>query len=180
MRRVERASLNRVVTQFTAMSRCLCYERITLHPLSKRPDGLGFVIETGRFQPVPLRSRPSLWLTAAQQIDWRERQSDTDRPGFHIAGYTYRIGQGEEGRDELLAYHWDPYSSASGSSEPHVHIGASAFRPVQAGRLRHFHKRHIPTGHVTFPTVVRFLIEELGVEPVNPNWERILTEADQP
>jgi hypothetical protein len=47
-----------------------------------------------------------------------------------------------------------------------------------SGGLKDFHKRHIPTGHVTLPMVVRLLIEELGVAPLNSGWERILTEAD--
>ena len=95
-----------------------------------------------------------------------------------IAGYLYRIGFGDEGSQELLAYHFDPHSEESGSHLPHLHVGRSAYHSFGVEAIQDFHKRHMPTGRVTFPMIVRFLIEELGAEPINPQWERILSEAD--
>jgi hypothetical protein len=36
------------------------------------------------------------------------------------------------------------------------------------------HKLHPPTGYVTLSSVVRFLIEDLGVLPRRPNWQAVL------
>jgi hypothetical protein len=124
----------------------------------------------------PLVNRSPLWLTVAQTVHL-EPGSDSGRSPAVIIGYLYRIGFGVEGSQELLAYHFDPHNEQSGSQEPHLHVGRSAYRPLSTAPVQNFHKRHIPTGHVTFPMVVRFLIEELGVDPINPNWERVLAET---
>jgi hypothetical protein len=36
------------------------------------------------------------------------------------------------------------------------------------------HKLHPPTGTVTAGSVVRFLVEDLGVVPRRPNWQAVL------
>ena len=35
-------------------------------------------------------------------------------------------------------------------------------------------KLHIPSSYIRFPSVIRFLIEEFGVEPLRSNWDEIL------
>lgn len=37
-------------------------------------------------------------------------------------------------------------------------------------------KAHIPTGRVPVEDIVSFLISELGVTPLNPDWEKIIQE----
>lgn len=50
---------------------------------------------------------------------------------------------------------------------PHLH----AYGAKESVEL---HKLHPPTGTVTVGSVVRFLIEDLDVQPLRPNWQAIL------
>jgi hypothetical protein len=40
-------------------------------------------------------------------------------------------------------------------------------------------KLHIPTGWVTVESVVRFLLTDLKVKPLRPNWEEILADSEE-
>lgn len=39
-------------------------------------------------------------------------------------------------------------------------------------------KLHFPTGPVSLAAIVRFLIEEVGVEPNRADWDRVLSDAE--
>jgi hypothetical protein len=79
-------------------------------------------------------------------------------------GYSYEL-LGAGGR-ELFAFHWHP-DSRSPITFPHVHVNA---------QIAEFDlsKMHIPTGVLTLPEIVRFAIEELGVEPLRDDWRAAL------
>lgn len=84
---------------------------------------------------------------------------------------------------ELLAFHWHP-RGISPAKFPHLHIGSAiitknltaAFpRPI----AREFSDAHIPTGPIALRALVAFLVEELGVAPLRPNWHDILDRVDE-
>lgn len=85
-----------------------------------------------------------------------------DRAGWwqvNRAGWVYEIRDGAG--DPIVAFHWHPNSGRV--TWPHLH----AYGTNEAVEL---HKLHAPTGIVTAGSVVRFLIEDLGVLPRRPDW----------
>jgi hypothetical protein len=90
---------------------------------------------------------------------------------LHLAGYSFQLADGFG--NELLAYHWHPIG-LSHVRTPHLHLGASTVRndaiPIN--------ETHLPTGIVTLPEIVRYLIEEIGVEPNRTDWTTILSRVE--
>jgi hypothetical protein len=88
-----------------------------------------------------------------------------------VSGYSVTLADGFE--NELLAYHWHPIG-LSHVRTPHLHLGASTVRndaiPIN--------ETHLPTGVVTLPEIVRYLIEEIGVEPNRADWKTILVRVE--
>lgn len=80
--------------------------------------------------------------------------------------YRYNIYDGEK---ELLSFHWHP-DGRSPLTTPHVHLGAPTLS--KTGLITPH--THLPTGRVSFESVVRLLITELGVKPRVPNWRERL------
>jgi hypothetical protein len=77
--------------------------------------------------------------------------------------YIYEIA---DERDELVAaYHWHPQSGRI--TWPHVHV-------YGARDSLTLHKLHLPTGCIPVESIVRFLVEDLGVQPLRPNWDEII------
>ena len=87
-----------------------------------------------------------------------------------ITGYSVSLADGFE--NELLAYHWHPVG-LSRVRTPHLHLGSFA-----AGSAISIGETHPPTGIVSLAAIVRFLIEDLEVEPNRPDWDRVLTEVE--
>lgn len=88
-------------------------------------------------------------------------------------------------KDEIIAYHWEPAGSAV--SYPHIHIGfgarAQRVPEESAGGGAHGARNaeppfdpkcHIPSGRVPIEDLVCFLINELCVVPLKPNWQEIV------
>lgn len=76
-------------------------------------------------------------------------------------GYMYTLSESERLETEILSWHWHPPAR----SRPHVHVGET-----QLG--------HIPTGRVTFESVVRYAIVELDAVPARNDWDDILLETE--
>jgi hypothetical protein len=168
--------LNSYIELLAAQVGCLTHQRISsIHAEGQALPNTHFLFTPRK--AFPLGSRSPLWLTVAQTVHLSS-ESMSGRWRVETIGYFYRIGIGDEGSQEILAYHYDPFNQESGSRAPHLHVGRAAYRPLGSGYLQDFHKRHIPTGHVTFPMVARFLIGELDVTPVNRNWASVLTDAE--
>ena len=85
-----------------------------------------------------------------------------------VAGYYYAIHD-SEGR-EVLPYHWHPHAN-SPVVIPHLHLEQGA----QIGRVE-VRDAHLPMGEVSLNTILRMLIEEMGVNPRRSDWESILAE----
>jgi hypothetical protein len=105
---------------------------------------------------------------------------DQVRPSWQVAtvGYMYAVLD-RRGR-EIVAFHWNP--ADAGPPYPHVHISGrvepldigDAYGRIPLGEL------HIPTAHLTFEAVIRFLITEFGVPPRRTDrpWQEVLSRAD--
>jgi len=95
---------------------------------------------------------------------------------IQIGTYLYRILD-RDGR-EFLVYHWQPGPSFSGPDFPHIHVSASPEIQVDAltRRTIDLDKRHLATGQVSLPSVIRMLITEFQIKPLRPDWEARLKE----
>ncbi len=110
----------------------------------------------------------------------------TSHERVYIVGSEYAIvlNSGDpfelEDEAELLAFNWTPETQNSQEKRyPHLHIGVAlltADTPILAGVL---HKRHVPTGRVSIESIVRFAIEELGTQPLIPNWNDVLDQGQR-
>jgi len=69
--------------------------------------------------------------------------------------YSYTVSDAD--LHETVRWHWHPDTHPA----PHVHV--AGFRG------------HIPSGRVTFESVVRFLIEEMKADPSDERWDEVLT-----
>jgi len=132
--------------------------------------------------PVELRGKVPLTFSAGQNFEIIELD---ERGPYEVRtrAYFYAIAT-VEGRD-ILEFHWQPDAKPARDGErvvtaPHMHLGPAVAAVQTAIRPGTFHKAHIPTGHVTLQAVVRLLISEFEVEPLNTNWQIILdrTEAE--
>ena len=70
---------------------------------------------------------------------------------------------------EVLLYHWHPRGN-SPVATPHLHLEQGA----QVGRTE-IRDAHLPTGDVSMEAILRVLIEEMGVRPLRPDWDAVLT-----
>lgn len=116
-------------------------------------------------------SSGALALRAAEELAVAESQArpSRERWAFALMGYKYAIVAAGDAEEEIIAWHWHPWTAAS---FPHVHIGGNELA------TRHLSRRdHIPTGHITIDSVARFLFSDLGVAPARDDWDAVLQEA---
>lgn len=83
--------------------------------------------------------------------------------------YEYAIEVTKTGQ-EIVAFHWEGFGNGV-VPYPHLHTGV-------ANELTR--KAHLPTGRVPLEDVIYFLISDLGIPPLQKNWQEILQEAKQP
>lgn len=155
-----------------------------------RPFVMAFLRTEGghlRENSAPLGRRPTLLLSLRHQYRFVHVPEDVERGPWAVTtlGYSYELLDKNEQR--VVAYHWhpDPSIPATYPAFPHLHIGRLFAHPglpadfrVHASALV---RAHLPTDRISIESILRLAIRELGVEPLNERWERVLegTEADQ-
>ncbi|HZV49263.1 MAG TPA: hypothetical protein VFD49_05800 [Candidatus Dormibacteraeota bacterium] len=117
-------------------------------------------------EPIRLRA-PSgeLYLTATQEFTHRKEDGEWRCPTL---AYIYSVFLDRELSREWLAWHWHPRVRPG----PHLHVHARNDTPLE------MHKLHLPTGRIAFEEVVRFLIQDVGVEPQAADWEERLKTSE--
>jgi hypothetical protein len=81
--------------------------------------------------------------------------------------YAHTVGESEDLSRQLYAWHW----AADEPKYPHLHLFRSSPEFHGLGKL------HIPTGRVFYEDVIRFLLDEHGVEPVREDWDAVLSDS---
>lgn len=105
--------------------------------------------------------------------------NDTDRgPEYGpwrvtTRGYMYSVDDAD-GR-ELIAAHWHPTTPGPHTS-PHMHVPNDMVS--EAGYF--LSREPLPTGRITFESVVRFTVTNIGVEPLCDDWAERLLLAETP
>ena len=114
---------------------------------------------------VPLRGRYRLEFSFHHTYTMRESSDGPRRWAVRSGSYFYQVR--ERVGPEIIAFHWHP--GRRGQPDfPHLHVTS------QSGSVRIPAKSHVPTGRVSVESVIRFLIEELHVRPLRPDWDRVL------
>jgi hypothetical protein len=101
---------------------------------------------------------------------YRIGESGLRRESSQVAtvGYAYQVLDRE--RQEIFSYHWHRVGPSFVQS-PHVHL------QVETPTID-LHRAHFPTGLITLAAVLRFLISDLGVEPLRADWVAVLADAE--
>ena len=121
------------------------------------------ISDTGR-----LRGTSRLILRLEQYYRIGESVPPGTRWHVDVVGYDYAVYGSDE--REILLYHWHPYGQ-SPFATPHLHFGPGA----QIGH-REVRDAHLPTGQVSLSSLLRLLIDEMGVQPRRQDWSAILDE----
>ena len=119
--------------------------------------------------PAGLRGVSRLALQLQQTYQIAEPAARGDLWTVRVTGYAYAVLDSDQ--REVLTYHWHPRGN-SPVVMPHLHLeqGAIVGRPE-------VRDAHLPTGPISVAIFLRFLIDDLSVEPVRPDWESILHDA---
>lgn len=144
-----------------------------IYPLRFEP-GASITFTFGHTDPIPLRGRFGISFTAVESIRVERRAATSNHVEASISRYSYRISVGDGGSKEAFAFHWDEPADGGGVSHPHLHLGDWFQSHPERTVVQDVHKLHIPTGAVSLAMVIRFLIEELDVEPIRSTWDDIL------
>jgi hypothetical protein len=172
--RLIREALRAEFDAFATALSCVSQARPITTKLTYVRTGTNYSITASSMTPLRLRSENGLCLRALQGVrpiaDARNRFSHIEQQS-----YFFELSIDGNNPQELIAFHWDrePPGSA-GRGDPHLHVGPAILSKGSSFSIDDFHKVHIPSSHIRFPFVIRFLIEELGVEPLRPNWDEIL------
>lgn len=115
--------------------------------------------------PLILRSASlrSVQLILRQQF----RVVRESRASYHIstAAYFYRLND-SAGR-ELAAWHWHPGQRVD---YPHAHVDCNMLTSAA----------HLPTSRVSIESVLRLLLDDLGVPAKRADYAQVLDEAERP
>jgi hypothetical protein len=131
---------------------------------SAEPHGLTF--RGGR--PSRLRCDRKLSLRFDHQYTITEALGELGRWKVSTAEYIYELL--DEDARRVIAYHWHPVGR-SAATWPHVHLPkGTPFDLAQA---------HAPTGRISIEAVLRFAIQDLGVEPLRRNWREAMAKSEQ-
>ena len=116
-------------------------------------------------EPLRLRSAP----IGTVQLRLRQRfRVVRDGPTrFHVSteSYFYRLDDAT-GR-ELAAWHWHPGQLVD---YPHAHVTCDTLTSAA----------HLPTGRVSIESVLRLLLDDLGVTAKRADYTNVLDEAERP
>lgn len=131
------------------------------HP-APRPHSL--LLNKGQTTRLAGASRFGLQLQQNYRIEPPEGRGDLWT--VRVVAYAYALF--DIYQREVLSYHWHPLGN-SRIVRPHLHLerGALVGRPD-------IRDSHLPTGPITVSDFLRFLIEELSVEPGRSDWESVL------
>lgn len=171
--RRRRVALHAHVEQFQRVISVILHGSVTSRGSgtpSPSLDELSVVLNSG--DRVRIRGDVPLDVMAVQQV----RLVD-DSLAAEITGDIYAIWLHDG--PEIVAYHWHP-QDPNGVKFPHVHAAPAVVQPGGAIRPRDLHKVHFPTGVVSLASVIRPAITEFGVDPLRPDWDAVLADADAP
>jgi hypothetical protein len=131
------------------------------------PSGRPGEIETLALSrhPLPLRAETIGGIQLVLSHRFRTAADETGEWHVSTIGYEYRLTR--DTGQELIAWHWHP-APLPGPDFPHLHAAGTA--------LGH---AHLPTGRVSMESVLRLLIDDLGVPARRADYADVLATAER-
>ena len=115
----------------------------------------------------PLRLRSDSLGTVQLRLRQRFRVVRDGPKRFHVSTEAYFYRLDDAGGHELAAWHWHPGQLVD---YPHAHIDCNTLTSAA----------HLPTGRVSIESVLRLLLDDLGVPAKRADYARVLDEAEKP
>ncbi len=113
------------------------------------------------------RNRP---LPGPQAVLLRDPGRGSRQDPWKVSTAEYNYNLRDTDNRVVLAFHWHP-AEIFKVRHPHLNLDQGA----RLGR-EDLHRTHIPTGRITLVDIIRFVITELGVEPLRSDWENVLSD----
>ena len=113
--------------------------------------------------PTRLPTAPNLTFRAIHDFQV-QLPLQPGSPLVRPAGYHYELR--DQNDEEVFAYHLHTVG-LSHITTPHLHVPGGTQRVS-------LEKRHLVTGLISFPEIIRCLITEFDVTPLRPDWRDIL------
>ena len=168
---------------------CVTNAVIILSPDGYRPTDEPHRLTLGDGAPVLLTARSpagdirfGLTVLQAYRI---VRETERGPWKVRTAAYYYAL-RDADGR-EVFAYHWHPH--VENVLYPHLHVSHGAVRrdigvgvrlPASQNALQpQLASAHLPTRRIALEDMLRLLIEQFGVQPARPDWDRALRRSRQ-
>jgi hypothetical protein len=116
-----------------------------------------------------------LFLSLAQLV---EAQKDGKQYRLRTLSYWYRLQATDGAKDQaLLRWEYERLDPRlAGHPRNHLQAANKIALPKQALDLN---KIHTPTGWVTIEELIRFLVVELGVKPVDDKWPEVVAASEK-
>jgi len=130
------------------------------------PRGAGVFAAFTNPTSIPLRTAaPTLYLRSTLEysyVDDMRFESPERKASTHY--YAHTVGESDALKPQLYSWEW----ASAEPIYPHLHLRRADPEFHGLGKL------HIPTGRVFYEDVLRFLIQEHGVEPAREDWDEVL------
>jgi hypothetical protein len=128
------------------------------------PDENGIrVLSVKSGERFKVKSSPPRYLVIA--IRYKIIQAGGHLGPWKASNLAYNYTLYDEDETEVLAYHWHPNV---GPPTTHLHLYQAS------GAVAYLAKRHMPTERISVEEFLRFVIEELRVQPIRNDWSDIL------
>jgi hypothetical protein len=114
---------------------------------------------------------PNLTLEGSQLFEIVPDERFDGEYRTHTLAYVYTLRY-EADDEELISWHWHPITTPD-RPYPHLHVAVDA--PDLGTTLS---KTHMPTGRVSFESVVRFCLSDLAVEAKDDDWANTIGDTE--
>jgi hypothetical protein len=133
----------------------------------------GYVAHAPHGAPEPIRLQNDRYLYLHQLLGLRRREGY-----LTTLEYSYRY-QATESPDSWIWRYEYLREPPAPYPYPRCHLHVNA-RPGSYTGDKAFPDLHLPVGErVTIEAIVRHLVAEQGVQPISPQWETVLAEAEE-
>ena len=164
------AAVNAFLKPLREATSCIGGAHFDLTPRARGDVGETHAWTLNRGRPIEVAK--DLSFSASMRFETLDLGRSENRNRFRVTTREYIYAVSHHGH-EVIAAHWHPASS-SPVTTPHWHIGAKALTKVGV----YLERAHIPSPRVSFEQMIRFMIEQMNVEPHRDDWSKTLRRTE--
>lgn len=166
--------MSRYLAPYNAVFACIAHGTLITTNAHRPVVNESYSLIVNQGAPFTLRGSSSFAFRGAQLFRI-VRESALEGGAYRVQAVKYFYEFSTAEGQEILNFQWTPEATRPGEKTfPHLHIGRGLLGGKSAIFPETFHKKHVPTGHVSFAGIIRFAIEELGVPPLRGDWSAVL------